>query len=89
MNYTAAAPARTQTFVKKKGIHNIRGVISVSLIISNTLFFFPLLFPAGIIKWALPVKPVTRFFTAVVTWIATTWLSVNNLCTGRKGHSNR
>lgn len=82
MNLTTGNPASSKVIKEKNPAHNIIGLISVSLILANTLFFYPLLLPAGLLKWILPFKPVTFVCTWIITWVATTWLSINNLIYG-------
>ena len=55
----------------------LRGVISLLLLILNTLFWFSLLFPCALIK-LLPIAPLQRFMTRVMIRIAEAWMLCNS-----------
>ncbi len=78
MNITTNRSASSGVTKKKRAVHNMKGALTVTLILLNTFAGYPLLLPAGLIKWLLPVKPVTVVFTWILTHVATNWIGVNN-----------
>ena len=60
-------------------LYNLRGVLSFTLILINTLFGYPFLMFFSFIK-LIPVKPIRWFSTKILTFIATVWIGFNNLC---------
>lgn len=79
MNLTTGTPASGKVIKSKKATHNIIGVISTTLILTNTLIGYPPLLVAGLVKWILPFRLITIPCTWIITQVATNWLSINNL----------
>ena len=82
MNLTAGKPVSEKIIKPRKPLHNIKGIISVTLILINTLVGYPPLLAAGLIKWILPFRIITVPCTWIITRVATNWLSINNLIFG-------
>lgn len=64
----------------------LRGVISLLLLILNTLFWFSLLFPCALLK-LLPVAALQRFMTRVMIRIAEAWMLCNSGWMRLAGHT--
>lgn len=56
----------------------VRGVISLLLLILNTLFWFSLLLPCSLLKALLPIPAWQRFLTRVMIRIAESWMAFNS-----------
>ena len=83
MNVTTGIQVSKKISRTGKTLRNIIGVITVTMILINTLVGYPVLMAAGLIKWILPVKPVMIVCTWILTHVATNWLSVNNFIFSR------
>src|SRR5690606_21366708 len=56
----------------------ITGVIASLLLTLNILFWCILLFAFALLKIILPIRPVRKLLTAILTLIATAWVSCNS-----------
>ncbi|MCP5163007.1 MAG: acyltransferase [Hahellaceae bacterium] len=56
----------------------LRGTLSVVLMTMNTLFWFPFLLVAALLKLFSPATFIRRFFTRVLIYIANAWVSFNS-----------
>jgi 1-acyl-sn-glycerol-3-phosphate acyltransferase len=56
----------------------VKGALSFSLIVINTVFWSTLLFPIAFIKFANPIPAWRRFCGVALNGIATNWIMVNN-----------
>lgn len=58
--------------------HNVLGLLTLLLIIANTVFGYPFLLTAAVIK-LIPFKPSQKFCTKILILIATGWINNNTL----------
>ena len=56
----------------------ITGVIASLLLTLNILFWCILLFAFTLLKIILPIRPVRKLLTAILTLIANAWVSCNS-----------
>jgi 1-acyl-sn-glycerol-3-phosphate acyltransferase len=59
-------------------IYNLRGVLSMLLLYSNTLFCFTFLLPIAVLKLMVPIRGWRKFCGLLLNGIAVSWISVNN-----------
>ena len=66
--------------MKKKMIfvENIKGIISFTILLINTLALATLMIPLGIIKFLIPIKTLRVSFTKLIIKIGEIWISVNS-----------
>jgi 1-acyl-sn-glycerol-3-phosphate acyltransferase len=53
------------------------GCISMSLLALNVIFWVPILIVFSILKFLLPLGPMTRVLDKILLWIAENWISCN------------
>ena len=63
-------------------LSTLRGVLTLSLVFINTVFWFLLVFPVAFIKISIPIKTVRLLCAKVLIFIAESWIDVNNLILG-------
>ncbi len=59
-------------------VYNLRGVLSILLLYTNTLFWFAFLLPISILKLMVPIRGWRKFCGLLLNGIAVSWISVNN-----------
>ena len=59
-------------------IYNLRGVLSILLLYTNTLFCFSFLVPIAVLKLMVPIRGWRKFCGLLLNGIAVSWISVNN-----------
>ena len=69
-----AIPARMLSFLPPV----VRGVIAMTLLVANTLFWCSLLFAFSLIKLVFPAKRVRAVVDRVLNAIATGWIAGNS-----------
>jgi 1-acyl-sn-glycerol-3-phosphate acyltransferase len=57
----------------------VRGVISFLGYAANTLFWCPILFVVAFFKWIVPFPWWRSFCSRILTWIAESWIAVNDI----------
>jgi 1-acyl-sn-glycerol-3-phosphate acyltransferase len=60
-------------------LRNFRGTVVFAAFTANTIFWFVPLFLLAIIKLILPVAPIRRRLTRMLTWIGEQWIDVNGV----------
>lgn len=55
------------------------GLIAMSFLVLNVLFWVTILFVFSFLKFLLPLAPVRRVFDAILLWIAQNWIACNVL----------
>jgi 1-acyl-sn-glycerol-3-phosphate acyltransferase len=64
--------------VRRQNGSNLRGAVVIVLMTLNVLVMCPLLFVVAIVKFLLPVPPLRRALSRLMTSIAETWIGNNN-----------
>ena len=59
-------------------VENIKGIISFTILLINTLTLAILMIPLGIIKFLIPIKNLRVSFTKLIIKIGEIWISVNS-----------
>jgi len=59
-------------------IYNLRGVLSMLLLYTNTLFWFTFLLPISILKLLVPIRGFRKLCGLLLNGIAVSWISINN-----------
>jgi 1-acyl-sn-glycerol-3-phosphate acyltransferase len=59
-------------------VYNLRGVLSMVLLYTNTLFWFSFLLPIAVLKLMVPIRGWRKFCGLLLNGIAVSWISVNN-----------
>ena len=59
--------------------YTIKGIISFSFYAINTVILCSLLVIFALLKFIIPIAFIKDFFSKIVLFIATTWISINNL----------
>ncbi|MEC7787171.1 MAG: acetyltransferase [Pseudomonadota bacterium] len=59
-------------------VENIKGIISFTILLINTLALATLMIPLGIIKFLIPIKNLRVSFTKLIIKIGEIWISVNS-----------
>ncbi|MEC7268895.1 MAG: acetyltransferase [Pseudomonadota bacterium] len=59
-------------------VENIKGIISFTILLINTLTLATLMIPLGIIKFLIPIKNLRVSFTKLIIKIGEIWISVNS-----------
>lgn len=62
----------------KKFFINMKGVLSILYILTNTLIGYPFLLTASFFKLIIPFDFSRKIFTKILIFIATTWIGNNN-----------
>lgn len=57
----------------------LKGTLAVLLILTSTLFWYPLLLLLSLLKLLIPITPVRKLCTRGLNWIATIWIHFNGL----------
>lgn len=60
-------------------VSNLRGVVSFFFYVLNSMIWVPILYVAAIFKLLTPFKPFRKINENVISWIANSWISCNNL----------
>ncbi|MBN1501093.1 MAG: acyltransferase [Spirochaetes bacterium] len=61
-----------------KIIRTLHGILSVILIILNTIFWCVPLAVLALLKFSIPIRPLRFILTKIINFIAISWTSVNN-----------
>ncbi len=56
----------------------LTGIVASTLLALNTFFWAIFLFSFTILKIVIPIKPVRKVITAILNWIAESWISGNS-----------
>jgi len=59
-------------------IYNLRGIVSILLLYTNTLFCFSFLVPIAFLKLLVPISGWRKLCGLLLNGIAVSWISVNN-----------
>jgi len=59
--------------------YNLRGLLSILLLYTNTLVLFTPLMAAAFLKLLVPISGWSKFCGVVINGIAVTWITINNL----------
>ncbi len=59
--------------------YRLVGLISISLLALNVIFWTSILFVLAFFKLVLPLPPLRRLFDRVLTWLAENWIACNGL----------
>lgn len=56
---------------------SIKGIIMLSVVTLNTIFWVAILILFSLVKLIIPIKPIRRIISKILVWIATNWVWAN------------